>query len=489
MKVNKITDTEDHISAEAVSTSATSLVDSGSVVIVVRSGILRHSLPVAVTTVVATLNQDLKALTPIAGIDSNYVAWGLRRYENAILTSCTKTGTTVQSVEFPSFLGFEVPIPPLPEQHRIVAEIEKQFTRLDAAVAALKRAKANLKRYRASVLKAACEGRLVPTEAELARAERRDYEPADVLLQRILAERRAKWEADELAKMNAKGKPPKDVRWKAKYKEPQAVDASESGELPEGWCWGNLGAITEIKGGITKGQKRSFGRMLRSVPYLRVANVQRGFLDLTEIKHIDATENEIEDLRLESGDILFNEGGDRDKLGRGWVWNGEINDCIHQNHVFRARPVSQGIRPRYISWYGNTFGQRYFMDEGKQTTNLASINMTKLSALPVPLPPETEQRRIVDEIDRRFSSLDDMEIAIDHSLRRAERLRQSILKRAFEGKLVPQDPNDEPASVLLERIRAERATASPNGRETTRRKRAGKQATARMEPLFRDGER
>ena len=130
----------------------------------------------------------------------------------------------------------ELPLPPLPEQHRIVEAIETHFTRLDAAVAALKRVKANLKRYRASVLKAACEGRLVPTEAELARAEGRDYEPADVLLKRILAERRAKWEADELAKMTAKGNPPKDDRWKAKYKEPQPPDTSDLPELPEGWA-------------------------------------------------------------------------------------------------------------------------------------------------------------------------------------------------------------------------------------------------------------
>jgi type I restriction enzyme S subunit len=126
------------------------------------------------------------------------------------------------------------------EQDRIVAEIEKQFTRLDAATAALKRVQANLKRYRASVLKAACEGRLVPTEAELARKEGRAYEPADKLLQRILRERRARWEADTLAKMQASGKPPKDDHWKQKYKEPSAPDTSNLPPLPEGWCWASL---------------------------------------------------------------------------------------------------------------------------------------------------------------------------------------------------------------------------------------------------------
>ena len=116
-----------------------------------------------------------------------------------------------------------LPLPPLPEQRRIVAEIEKQFTRLDASVAALKRTQANLKRYRASVLKAACEGTLVPTEAELARAEGRDYEPADRLLDRILAERRARWESQD--------------KRRGQYKEPAAPDTSDLPELPEGWVW------------------------------------------------------------------------------------------------------------------------------------------------------------------------------------------------------------------------------------------------------------
>ena len=118
-------------------------------------------------------------------------------------------------------------MPPLPEQHRIVAAIESYFTRLDDAVATLERVQRNLKRYRASVLKAAVEGRLVPTEAELARAEGRDYEPASVLLERILAERRRRWEEAELAKLKAKGKTPKDDKWKAKYTEPVAPDTSD----------------------------------------------------------------------------------------------------------------------------------------------------------------------------------------------------------------------------------------------------------------------
>jgi type I restriction enzyme S subunit len=371
-----------------------------------------------------------------------------------------QSGSTRKRISRMNLGTLELRIPPSNEQHRLADAIESYFTRLDDGVATLERVQRNLKRYRASVLKTAVEGRLVPTEAELARAEGRDYEPASVLLERILAERRRRWEEAELAKMKAKGKAPTDDRWKAKYKEPVAPETEELPELPEGWCWATVDILAAVKGGITKGQKRKHGERYRPVAYLRVANVQRGFLDLSDIKTIEASESQIDELRLEPGDVLFNEGGDRDKLGRGWIWRGEITECIHQNHVFRARVYTDDLCPELLSWYGNTTGQQYFFDEGKQTTNLASINMTKLRGLPVPVPPRAEQRRIRETVAQQLSIADAALGAITHEVVRCARLRQSILKWAFEGRLADQDPTDEPASALLERIRAERASAT-----------------------------
>ena len=171
------------------------------------------------------------------------------------------------------------------------------------------------------------------------------------------------------------------------------------------------------------------------MPYLRVANVQRGFLDLTEIKLIEATPEQIEGLRLQVGDVLFNEGGDRDKLGRGWIWNGELPECIHQNHVFRARVIPTLVESKWLSYYGNSVAQEYFEKEGKQTTNLASIGLNKLKALPVVLPPPAEQRRIVAKLEELFSELD----AGVETLRRAQRrlacYHQSLLQAAVTGEL------------------------------------------------------
>jgi type I restriction enzyme, S subunit len=357
-----------------------------------------------------------------------------------------KQTTNLASLNSTNLRALPVSIPPVPEQYRIVAAIESYFTRLDAAVATLECVERNLKRYRASVLKSAVEGRLVPTEAALAKQERRTYETASVLLERILAERRRRW--------SQSGK-------KGKYEEPAQPDTGDLPDLPEGWCWATVDMLADLKGGITKGQKRRNNTAVREVPYLRVANVQRGYLDLAEVKTIFATDEEIRELGLEEGDVLFNEGGDRDKLGRGWIWSGELPECIHQNHVFRARILTEDVEPRYLSWYGNSSAQAYFFDQGKQTTNLASINLTKLKGLPVPLPPHREQVRLVAEVDRLLSVTDGCIADVGREHLRCQRLRQSILKWAFEGKLADQDDADEPASALLERIKAERASGGP----------------------------
>ena len=308
--------------------------------------------------------------------------------------------------------AFDIPLPALDEQRRIVAEIEKQFSRLDEAVSNLKRVKANIKRYKAGVLKAAVEGRLVPSEAGLAGSEGRGYEPGSQLLARVLQERRRAW--------NGKGT----------YRDPEGPEVGGLPPLPEGWAWARLEALAALKGGITVDKKRR-DPTARPVPYLRVANVQRGYLDLEEVKMIEAPQSDIEELCLQPGDVLFNEGGDRDKLGRGWIWEGQLWECIHQNHVFRARPYSAGISGKLISWWGNTFGRDYFLREGKQTTNLASINMTKLSAFPVPVPPLAEQLRIVAEVDRRLSIVGEAEAELDANLKRVRSLRQGVLTQAF----------------------------------------------------------
>jgi type I restriction enzyme S subunit len=364
-------------------------------------------------------------------IDEDFFAYFLKSPRYWRIISEQSIGIALQNVNASKLKQIIIPLPPLPEQHRIVTKIEELLTQLDAGVASLKKVQAQLKRYRQAVLKAAFEGRLTQEWREEHKGK---IEPVDVLIDRINQAR-------------------KKTAFNKNEETPSAIPDVQS--LPDSWNWMRLDNIAFIKGGITKDSKRIVENG-RVVPYLRVANVQNGYLDLNEMKTIVADENEIKNLSLRYGDILFTEGGDRDKLGRGWIWQDQIPDCIYQNHIFRARLYLHEISSKYVSWFGNTHSQKYFMKKGKQTTNLASISLTQLRAFPVALAPIEEQEEIVKEIERYFSQIDHLEKTIITSLRQAETLRQSILKQAFEGKLAPQDPNDEPASVLLERIKAEK---------------------------------
>ncbi len=373
--------------------------------------------------------------------------------------NASSAGVNLPRVSVEKLGEYRVGLPPPAEQHRIVARIEALFARLDDGIDALKRAETNLERHRASVLKAAVEGRLTARW----RKENPPDETGEELLRRSLAERRKRWEQEQLAKFADRGRKPPG-NWKSNYKEPVAPDTRALPELPEGWCWATVDQMGDVGSGITKGgRKRVADR--RPVPYLRVANVQRGGLDLTEIKTIPASENEVRRYSLRSGDVLFNEGGDRDKLGRGCVWRGEIQECLHQNHVFRVRPFLRDYSSDFLSHYGNSSGQEWFFRRATQSVNLASINQTVLRSLPVPVPPAGEQEQIVARVAHELANVERATMELGNASAKASSLRQSILKRAFEGRLVPQDPADEAASVLLERTRAGReAEVAPTAR-------------------------
>lgn len=196
-----------------------------------------------------------------------------------------------------------------------------------------------------------------------------------------------------------------------------------------------LAEIADISSGITKGRKLC-GDNIISLPYLRVANVQNGFLNLGEVKKIEIKASEKERFLLHNDDILYTEGGDRDKLGRGTIWKDEIPHCVHQNHIFKARPNKQKVLPQYLAyWSLSTTARNYFYEKGKQSVNLASINKTVLSNLPVPLPSLDEQKNIVQEIESISTNCSDIERTVNDSLQKADSLRQSILKKAFEGEL------------------------------------------------------
>ena len=369
-------------------------------------------------------------------------------------------GVGLAHITKPRFSDSHIPIPPLPEQHRIVAEIEKQFTRLDASVAALKRVRANLKRYRASVLKAACEGMLVPTEAELARSEVRDYEPADQLMTRILVERHARWEALE--------------KRRGKYVEPVALDTSDLGELPEGWVWATLPQLGELNRGKSKHRPRNDPRLLGGAyPFVQTGDIRHSQGLVT--RHSQTyTEFGLAQSRLwPSGTLCIT-------IAANIAETGILSyPACFPDSVVGFVCYDDPVITKFLEFFVRT--EREGLERFAPATAQKNLNLKVLSDLAVPLPPLAEQRRIVAEVERRLSVIQQAEATVEANLTRAERLRQSILKQAFSGKLVPQDPGDEPASALLERIRVEREAShadAKNSRQT--RPRRGKSLSARQ---------
>lgn len=206
---------------------------------------------------------------------------------------------------------------------------------------------------------------------------------------------------------------------------------TEIGEIPESWQAVHLDDLAEVRSGIAKNTKAKLADPFE-VAYLRVANVQDGFLDLAEIKTIRIESDSLDRYRLLPGDVLMNEGGDIDKLGRGDVWQGQIEPCVHQNHVFSVRCDQARLRPRYLSFLAeSTFGKAYFLSTGKQTTNLASINKSQLRSFPVPLPPIEEQDRIIN----RLEFVRTTEIANQETLGAAQQTKTGLLQDLLTGKV------------------------------------------------------
>jgi type I restriction enzyme S subunit len=324
-------------------------------------------------------------------------------------------GSVIRFIRIGDIVNCPLLVPPLDEQRRIVAEIEKQFTRLDAGVAALQRVQLKLKRYRASVLKSACDGRLVPTESELARAESRDYESAKVLLQRILTERREKW--------NGRGK----------YKEPAAPDIANLPELPNGWVWAKL---EQLAWSSSYGTSAKCSYNNSGSPVLRIPNIAGGRIDLSDVKFAGAKESIKDGNELTPGDLLIiRTNGSRNLIGRSAVVQQEFaQPTNYASYLIRFRLIPE---PNLFTWiatiWDSGFLRTWIEQRAATSAGQHNISMTVLNDLPIPLPPAVEQKRIVQEVDRRLSVIHELELTVEINSRRAMQLRQAILKKSFSN--------------------------------------------------------
>ena len=402
-----------------------------------------------VTTGIATVNtldEEFSLLSSVALLkprrdilDSQFLRYYLNSPEGFRNMTGQMTGTAIKRLILQKIKAAVVPIAPLPAQRRIVAEIEKQFTRLEAGVAALRRVQANLKRYRAAVLKAACEGKLVPTEAELTRVGRvpprgvrpsaknatsgdaaynnAGYESGEQLLQRILAERRKNWTG------------------RGKYKEPAAPDTANLPPLPDGWTWASVEQLGDVETGFTppKGNAAFFGG---DIPFFKPTDLDAGY-------YVREFRDSLTEAGAEHGRILPARSILVTCIGAtiGKTGLARVRCATNQQINALTVPVAL-ISPEFLFWlFSSPFGQCQVKENASATT-LPILNKSKFEALAIPLPPLAEQTRIVAEVERRLSVVEELETVVSANLQRATRLRQSILQKAFRGELLTADDTD-----------------------------------------------
>ena len=315
-------------------------------------------------------------------LDERFLTWQLRSLELGKLDSSTAT----PSLRREDLEAQEVLVPSLEEQRRIVAILEDHLSRLDAA------------------------------DSYLAAASRRLAALQDRLIRRAVTG--ADFGAGVATELPAVG-----------------TDDGLLPPLPADWEWARLGDVADVAGGVTKDAKKQNDPSFVEVPYLRVANVQRGHLNLDTVTTIRVPPARAEALRLRRGDVLLNEGGDRDKLARGWVWDGQIDDCIHQNHVFRARITDARLTPEFLSFTANSFGGPWAERNGKQSVNLASISLKVIRQMPVIVPARGEAEAAVSRLTEQLAGTARLRAGIDVARARCTALRRSLLAAAFSGRL------------------------------------------------------
>jgi len=339
VNLGRIRGTEEFLTEKGFRASSAKLIPAGTVLVAMYGA---TAAQVAYLEIEATANQAVLAVRPVASVDSLFLYYALSSAKQRILFQAQGSGQPNLNKQIVDQV--EILVPGIERQRRIadiLSTLDETIEQTEMLIAKHQQMKAGLMQdlFTRGVTP---DGRLRPTRAQA----------------------------------------------------PHLYENSVLGWIPRAWSMVHLGALAEIVSGVTLGV-RSEPRAGIEVPYLRVANVQDGYLDLGDVKTIKVEQAQFAKLRLRRGDVLMNEGGDFDKLGRGSVWRDEIDPCIHQNHVFRVRPRDGRLQSEFLAyWSQSDFGKKYFVRSSKQSTNLASINSSQLNRFPVALPSKQEQTAI-----------------------------------------------------------------------------------------------
>lgn len=402
------------------------------------AGTIGRTALVTESDVPANTNQALAIIRgPSNVLSPKYLMFGLCSHLAQQQAESEARGGSMNNISLGDVRAISLPIPPLAEQERIVRQVEELKTLAATSAARLLRISILLKHFRQAVLAAACSGKLT----EHWRREHPGVQDASAVVAKSRSELgRAVHDDFDIA-----------------------MAELDLADIPETWTWAPTAHIGAVRGGIQKQPKRAPKK--NAYPYLRVANVSRNSLDLAEIHRMELFGFELQAYKLEPGDLLVVEGnGSLSEIGRSALWTGEIENCVHQNHIIRVR--LKGYVPEYVNAYWNSpLGIASIAQVAVTTAGLYSLSTKKIARIPVPVPPIEEQHEIVRRMDTIFKLADAIEKRMAAAMLRAERLTQAILAKAFRGELVPTEAElarregreYEPASALLERIKAGRA--------------------------------
>lgn len=421
--------------------SPTKIAEAGDILISVRAPVG----PTNVADVRCGIGRGLAAIRSGNTSDTQWVLHWLRFSEQQLASK--GTGTTFAAITGDVLREHPIPLAPLAEQRRIVARVDALFAEIAEGEAALDAARKGLDTFRRALLKAAVTGKLTKGWRE----NNPVAETGHDLLARIAKSRAAKGQTNGRGKRAADAAP---------------LDISALPALPAGWAWGTVDEVGSVQLGRQRAPQHHTGENMR--PYVRVANVFEDRIDISNVKEMNFTHEEFRTFQLFEGDVLLNEGQTPDLLGRPAIWRNQVEDCCFQNTLIRFRAFD-GIAPEWALLVFRAYLHiKRFKRESQITTNIAHLSAGRFAKIEFPIPPPAEAAEILRRVSEALAASADTLAVLDAEAADAARLKQSILKAAFEGRLVPQDPADEPASGMLARLRATQSTATSanHGRRT-----------------------
>lgn len=468
MKRERLNGTIDTITPEAAEDANLKFIEPGGVLFVVRGMILARAFPVALADKRLVINQDMRALIPAAGIHAEYLLRYLQAQEHPVLHVIKEATHGTLRLDSDILKAWPVLVPPLTEQKRITSKIEGLLSRVTAARERLAKVPTILKRFRQSVLAAACSGRLTADW----RGRHLHVEPVERGFARLSAQRRVEYEKAVDASRTNGERAPRKPAFLIEIEE-DGIELPPIPDLPESWKLLHMqaAAVTMQYGTSVKADAPADG----GVPMLRMGNVQDGRIDLSDLKYMASEAEDVDSFLLDRGDIVFNRTNSPELVGKAAVFDLD-EQFVFASYLIRLKCDPRLVRSDYVcNWINSLWGRAWARAVRTDGVSQSNINATKLGGMPLPVPPLEEQEVIQERVCSMFDLADKIEVRVAAGTMRSEKLVQSVLAKAFRGDLVQTEAElaesegrkFENAEQLLERVRGSRRSETEIERRST----------------------